>query len=131
MRFLAKKVKSARGHHKREGSTVLQFYCQDGKTITAGNLAARNCLFVKHFSLFDISTSSGEEPGVVGPSRRSTGVETRAVLQPRESAHFFGIQGQGPAKNGQPTATSWDWCFLFWVRCPKIVIDVFVMFASN
>jgi len=96
MRFLAKKkVKSARGHHKREGSPP----SQDGKTITVGNLAIRNCLFVKHFSLFDISTSSGDPK-----SKESKHAQSSYI----ESTHFL---GQSPAQNGQPTATSWDSLF--------------------
>lgn len=92
----------------------------------------RNCLFVKHFSLFDMSTSSSDratrrtEPNrTERPSKHAPNFPFSCLSLSRFPFLAF-VFLSGTSQNGQPTET-----FGIFERCPKNVIDVFVMLTSN
>lgn len=119
-KFMAKKVQRKRSKAPRD-------IINEGSATSGGGSSQnnncrqfggpRNCLFVKHFSLFDMSTSSSDRATRRTEPNWKT-IETRAKFSFFLSLSFpvFGVCFlSGTSQNGQPTETVWD----FWEMSEK------------
>lgn len=107
----AKKVQRKRSKAPRdiinEGSATSGGSSQNNNCRQFGG--PRNCLFVKHFSLFDMSTSSSDRG-----TRRTELKDHRNTRQiflflvSSLSLSFLVSRFLGTSQNGQPTETVWD-----------------------